>query len=173
MKCYACGSDRMDNTVSQCPDCGFSNMGVAGDDGEFQDVLRKMAADYRENKIGGSRLSFMTYQYALKDDHLVLDHEEEYELSMDVAGMELRQIWWDSTNIARIDAGEPMDLSLAIKRAGQERREKREGLRESAWWDRVLAYRHQVLSWVQVHSSGGKQQGVCGDRADNAVIVAL
>ena len=93
-------------------------------DGEFQDVLRKMANDYREYKIGGSRLSFMMYQYAMQDDHLVLDHEEEYELSMDVAGMELRQIWWDSTNIARIDAGEPMELSLAIKRAGQERREK-------------------------------------------------
>ena len=124
MKCYACGSDRMNNTMSQCPDCGFSNIAVAGDEGEFLKELKKIADEYRESKIGGSRLSLMTYQYALKDDRLVLDHEEEYELSMDVAGMEPGQIWWDSTNIARIDAGEPMDLSLAIKRAGQERREK-------------------------------------------------
>ena len=54
----------------------------------------------------------------------LLDHEEEYELSMDVAGMEPGQIWWDSTNITRIDVGEPMELSLASKRTGQERKER-------------------------------------------------
>ena len=121
MKCYACGSEKIESSMSQCPECAFPVMTVAGDTAQFETMMKQMAEEYRGKKIGGSALGLLTYQYAMKNDHLVLDKESETALSVDVTKMTPGQIWWDKTDFARVDAGEPLSLTLSVKKDGKVR----------------------------------------------------
>ena len=136
MKCYACGSEKVESNMSQCPDCGFANMTVVGDQAQFDAMMKSMAAEYRQKKIGGAQLGLITYQYAMKNDRLVLDHESEMNLGVDVTGMSVGQIWWDSTDFARVDAGEELNLNLFVKKDGQVRKvaEKQNAPDGSGFW---------------------------------------
>lgn len=121
MKCSACGSQRIEATMSRCPECGFPLVHTIGTGEDPEGRMEKLAGEYREKKLSGIRLSVTSYRYKRKGEHLEPGKTEEVFLTDRIGELSPGEILWKDEKFARIDGGEPLKITLLIDREGERR----------------------------------------------------
>ena len=99
MKCLICNKELTGNV---CERCGFPKISVVGG-AEDDPVVKTAVHDYKENILKKITVEMETYQY--KEDGNKLDKD---------------QCTWFQEDFARMEAGEPMTLTLFINNDGRE-----------------------------------------------------
>ncbi len=115
MKCYACGSDRVTNTMGKCPDCGCTllhNMGMSQED--FEAKQKTIGKNYRDKKLGGMKIGLVTYSHEMKNGKLVQSGTGFLEITDQVEILDVGEAIWNDQKFARIDGGEELNITVVV-----------------------------------------------------------
>lgn len=113
--CNACNAS-FDESNAACPVCGLANLKQIGESEEAKAMLRKIAKDYTQKKLGDAGISILAYEYEEKNGQLAEKavHTIPVAKAVDLAYGETK---WFSEKFARIEADRTMDLGVVIRKA--------------------------------------------------------
>lgn len=117
-KCYACGSQNIEDGLVRCPFCNFTLPREVedGSKGEtFAKMMQMAGKEYRKNKLKGIRIGITIFSYQFVNGSLQESCSKELVLTDMPEEMEPGEAVWSAQSFARIDAGEPVALEVFCK----------------------------------------------------------
>lgn len=116
MKCLICNKELTGNV---CERCGFPKIYVVGG-AEDDPVVKTAVHDYKENILKKITVEMETYQYKEDGNKLVLAQTDRIPIGKQLQNLDKDQCTWFQEDFARMEAGEPMTLTLFINNDGRE-----------------------------------------------------
>ena len=116
MKCLICNKELTGNV---CERCGFPKISVVGG-AEDDPVVKTAVHDYKENILKKITVEMETYQYKEDGNKLVLAQTDRIPIGKQLQNLDKDQCTWFQEDFARMEAGEPMTLTLFINNDGRE-----------------------------------------------------
>lgn len=126
-KCYACGTQNIEDGLVHCPFCNFTlprEVADGGRGGTFAKMMQMAGKEYRKNKLKGIQTGITIFSYQFKDGSLQESGSRELVLTDAPEEMEPGETVWSAQEFARLDAGEPITLEAFRKgKSGSEQYE--------------------------------------------------